>query len=100
MRKRGKLAYMREVLRSYPELCSKNGRTKNEQKRVEIVRRVLETVERMPNAMGRMEIIKRVYFDGTHTLQGAALLLPVSERQAQKWNRELMETMEKIMDLP
>lgn len=102
MRKRGKLAYMREILKNYPEIIGKPPaeRTTNEQRRAEIVDRALDTVQHMANAGGRQKVIDLVYFQQSYTLYGAALQIPVGERTAQRWNAELMDTISDIMDLP
>lgn len=102
MKKGGKSAYIREVLRDYPKICAKlpEKRTRNEQRRVEIVESVLETVDQMPDARSKRKIIEIVYFKKSYTLQGAALQIPVGERTAQRWNAQIMDAVEKIMDLP
>lgn len=102
MRKRGKLAYMREILKNYPEIIGKSPteRTRNEQRRAEIVNRALDAVQHMPNAGSRRKVIELVYFEESYTLYGAALQIPVGERTAQRWNAELMDTISEIMDLP
>ena len=45
----------------------------------------------------RMKLIKSVYWDQTRTLYGAALNVPISERQAQRWNTEFLEIISKKM---
>ncbi|MDP4153906.1 MAG: hypothetical protein Q8865_10805, partial [Bacillota bacterium] len=45
----------------------------------------------------RMKLIKSVYWDKTRTLYGAALNIPISERQAQRWNTEFLEIISKRM---
>ncbi|MBS5151264.1 MAG: hypothetical protein Q4A63_07800 [Butyricicoccus pullicaecorum] len=102
MRKRGKLAYVREILKSYPEIIEKPAeeRTVNEQRRAEIVNRALEAVQRMSDSRARRKIIELVYFQNAYTLYGAALQIPVGERTAQRWNAELMNLIAELMDLP
>ncbi len=93
---------MREILKNYPEIMEKpvTERTHNEQRRVEIVNRALDTVRHMTNAGNRQKVIDLVYFQQTYTLYGAALQIPVGERTAQRWNAELMDTISEIMNLP
>lgn len=102
MRKRGKLAYIRELLKNYPEILSKpcEDWTRNEQRRIEIVNQALDTVQYMPDAQNRRKIIDLVYFQKAYTLYGAALKIPVGERTAQRWNADLMGVITEIMDLP
>lgn len=102
MKEHGKLAYMKGILRSYPKIRVKppEKRTRSEQRRVEIVESVLEMVDQMPDARNKRKIIEIVYFNKSYTLQGAALQIPVGERTAQRWNAQVMDAVEKIMDLP
>ena len=99
LRKRGKLAYIREILQSYPEIKNKQIKTEQEEGRVKVVETALETVAKMKYANSRLKIIKMVYFDRSHTLCGAALQIPVSERMAFKWNSELMDIISEEMHL-
>lgn len=93
---------MREILKNYPEIIEKPAaeRTVNEQRRVEIVDRALETVQRMSDSRARRKIIELVYFQNAYTLYGAALQIPIGERTAQRWNAELMNLIAELMDLP
>lgn len=100
MRKRGKLAYIREILQSYPEIKNKQIKTAQEQRRVDIVEQALESIGKMKYSNSKLKIIKMVYFDRSHTLYGAALQIPVSERTAQRWNTEVMELIAEKMNLP
>ena len=100
MRKRGKLAYIREILQSYPEIKNKQIKTEQEQRRVDIVEQTLESIGKMKYSNSKLQIIKMVYFDRSHTLYGAALQIPVSERTAQRWNTEVMELIAEKMNLP
>ncbi|MFR4979044.1 MAG: hypothetical protein ACLUDG_09005 [Butyricicoccus sp.] len=102
MKEHGKLAYMKGILRSYPKIRVKppEKRTRSEQRRVEIVESVLDAVSHMPDAQSRRKIIDLVYFQQVHTLRGAALQIPVSERTAARWNGQLMELIEETAALP
>ena len=93
MKERGKLAYMKGILRSYPEIRAKppKERTRNEQRRLEIVESVLDAVDHMP---------EMVYFKKSHTLHGAAMEIPVGSRTVDRWNARIMSAVKEIMDLP
>ena len=101
MKKRGKLAYMREILRGYPEIRAKppEERTRNEQRRLEIVESVLDAVDHMPGAYDKRKLIEMAYFRNSHTLHGAALNIPIGQRTAERWNAQIMHVVEEIMDL-
>lgn len=60
------------------------------QREYEAVRRAVETTERMRSGEQRLRIIRLVLFDGSHTLHGAALSIPVSYRQAKTYQQEFI----------
>lgn len=97
----GRRAYMREILREYPRAKKKppGDRTDKENRLVDIVDRTLAEIERMRDGRHRVELIRLTYFDRSHTLCGAAMTIPVSERQAKKWNNVLMMVMAEKMQL-
>lgn len=97
----GRRAYMREILREYPRAKKKppGDRTDKENRLVDIVDRTLAEIERMRDGRHRVELIRLTYFDRSHTLYGAAMTIPVSERQAKKWNNVLMMVMAEKMQL-
>lgn len=101
MKERGKLAYMKGILRSYPEIRAKppEKRTRNEQRRFDAVSALLTQVDRMEDAGCKRKLIDIVYFKRSHTLCGAAMQIPVCERTAQAWNAEFMDAMSQIIDL-
>lgn len=97
----GRRAYMREILREYPRAKKKppGDRTDKENRLVDIVDRTLSEIERMRDGRHRVQLIRLTYFDRSHTLYGAAMTIPVSERQAKKWNNVLMMVMAEKMQL-
>lgn len=97
----GRRAYMREILREYPRAKKKaaGDRTSRENRLVEIVDDMLAEIERMRDGRHRVELIRLTYFDRSHTLYGAAMTIPISERQAKKWNAIVMNIMAEKMQL-
>lgn len=97
----GRRAYMREILREYPRAKRKppEDRTPREDKLIDIVEHTLAEIERMRDGRHRVELIRLTYFDRSHTLYGAAMTIPISERQAKKWNKTLMTVMAEKMQL-
>ena len=97
----GRRAYMREILREYPRAKRKppGDRTDREDKLIDIVERTLSEIEHMRDGRHRVELIRLTYFDRSHTLYGAAMTIPISERQAKKWNNALMMVMAEKMQL-
>lgn len=97
----GRRAYMREILREYPKAKNKppEDRTDRESQLIAVVDRTLSEIERMRDGRHRVELIRLTYFERSHTLYGAAMAIPISERQAKKWNNTLMMVMTEKMKL-
>ena len=74
--------------------------TDKEQRRYDAVRAAISETEAMKHGHQRMELIDRVYWKRSHTLYGAAMCVPVSERTAHTWNAEFIRLVEKYLDLP
>ena len=74
--------------------------TDKEQRRYDAVRQAISETEAMKHGHQRMEMIDRVYWKRSHTLYGAAMCAPVSERTAKRWSAEFVRTVEKYLDLP
>lgn len=55
------------------------------------VRSAVEATEYISNGASRMQVIKLVHFDGTHTLEGAALTIPCDRATAARWQRSFFE---------
>lgn len=91
----GRRAYMREILREYPRAKKKppGDRTDKESRLVDIVDRTLAEIERMRDGRHRVQLIRMTYFDRSHTLYGAAMTIPVSKRQAEKWSSQFMNLL-------
>lgn len=74
--------------------------TDQEQRRYDAVRAALEETGRMRDGQQRIRMIERVYFKRSHTLYGAALEVPVSERTAKRWNAGFIKLVAEKLDLP
>ena len=74
--------------------------TDKEQRRYDAVSAAIAETERMNHGRHRLELIRRVYWDQSHTLCGAALCVPISERTAHTWSSEFIRCVEKFLDLP
>ena len=96
--------YTKRIIRSYPALERKRKAedtlTEKEQRRYDAVRAAIEGTERMPTGMQRLALVDLVYWKRSHTLFGAAMRIPISERTAQKWNAQFIRMTEKYLDLP
>ena len=101
MSKRGRLAYIREVLREYPQIKKRPAETWSERdaRLVSMVDDTLTEIAQTRDGDKQASLFDLVYFRRSHTLYGAAMTIPVSERQAQKWNARLMRIMADKMQL-
>lgn len=71
----------------------------NSQREYEAVRRAIETTERYRNGRERLRVIKLVLWDRSHTLEGAALMVPCSWRTAAQWHGEFIKLTAKYYGL-
>ena len=96
------MTYIKRILKNYPIIKRKppEQRTRREQRRIDGIETAIKDIETMRDGEQIKLMIKRVYFTKTHTLYGAALLVPVSERTVKRWNRIAIETVSKVFDLP
>lgn len=60
------------------------------QREYEAVRRAIATTERYRNGRERLKVIRLVLWDRSHTLEGAALMVPCSARHAKEWHGDFI----------
>ena len=60
------------------------------QREYEAVRRAVETTEQYRNGRERLKVIRLVLWDRSHTLEGAALMVPCHYKTAQCWHNEFI----------
>ena len=61
------------------------------QREYEAVERMLKAMDRFPDGENRRELVDRVFFRKTHTLQGAAMAQYVSYSTAKRWHNKAIE---------
>lgn len=66
---------------------------------MEAVRRAIEETERMVTGEIRLKIIREVYWDKTHTLNGAFLDCHISQRTGERWHAEFVHLVAKNFEL-
>lgn len=74
--------YVREILRRYP-----NRTTAAETAAVEYA---ITQTEHMVDGQSRLSVIQMVFFQKTHTLQGAALEVPCGYETAKRWQQSFL----------
>jgi len=62
----------------------------NAQREYEAVRRAIDHTERYSNGRDRLAVIDMVLWKRTHTLEGAALMVPCSIATAKRWHAEFI----------
>lgn len=62
----------------------------NKQREYEAVKRAIAATERMTAGRDRLKIIKLVFWSRSHTLNGAALMVPCSYTTAQRYHSDFI----------
>ena len=101
MSKRGQLAYIREGLRSYPDIKRKPSthRTDNEAARLRAAEDMMDELGRLPDGAQRQRFVRMLYFGGRYTFWGVIDKVPISQRTARRWNARVMDIMANKMHL-
>jgi hypothetical protein len=73
------------MIRRYPD------RDNEDERRA--VRLAIQETERMQGGEDRLRLVRAVLLEGTHTLSGAALLIPCSERTAQRYHADFIRAV-------
>lgn len=82
--------HVKAIIRAYSGQIGKD-LSRVETMNYEAVKAAIEATQRMDNGEARMKVIRLVHFDRTHTVEGAALTVPCSERTAANWQRKFFE---------
>ena len=99
MKKRGKLAYIREILFDYPELKNKENLNNSEQQRIKTVEKVIERIKKMKNADEMLKIIDLVYFKRQFNLFEVVPEIAICQFSVYKLNSQIMALMAQELHL-
>lgn len=90
--------YIKAVIRRYPALKSQDvhGAALRERGAVQAA---VEDTEGLRDGAERLKLIDMVFWKQTHTLSGAAMQIPCSERTAQEWHRQFIRLVAKNIGL-
>lgn len=82
------------MIRNYPAVQDKycQGNTLKER---QAVQKAIEQTEKMTNGAERMQVVDMVFFSRSHTLAGAALMVPCSYATAKRWIQRFIELVAK-----
>ena len=59
------------------------------------VQQAIDETDRMENGKERLQVVDLVFFRQTHTLEGAAMMIPCSERTARRWHTDFIKLVAK-----
>lgn len=81
--------YVKWMIRQYPARQDRycQGSTLKER---QAVQQAIDETENMENGKERLQVIELVFFRQTHTLEGAALMVPCHYKTAQKWHNDFI----------
>ena len=82
--------YVKWIIRQYPARVGKyiQGKTLEEQVAVQ---KAIDQTLLLENGKERMQVIELVFFRQTHTLEGAAQIVPCSDRTARRWHTDFIK---------
>ena len=81
-----------KALREYPKAKKRNA--PEDRAVIRAVEEALADQKNNYNGAARLRMVELFYFDGTHTMQGAAMECHYSRETIQKWNRELLSAVD------
>lgn len=84
--------YVKGMIRRYPDGYVN-------EKEAAAVKSAIENTSKMNNGDDRLKIVDLVFWKRTHTLPGAAMQIPCSERTAQEWHRQFIRLVAKNFGL-
>ena len=82
--------YVKSMIRNYPAVQDKycQGNTLKERMAVQ---KAIDETKCMENGVERLQVIDMVFFKQTHTLEGAAQIVPCSDRTARRWHTDFIK---------
>lgn len=83
-------SYVKAIIRRYPSLkyADVSGISLCEKEAVEAA---IATTERMQNGMDRLAVVDMVFWKQTHTLSGAAMMIPCGYETAKRWQQQFIK---------
>lgn len=90
-RNRGWWGYMKYITRKYGSVKSPSSDL--ERRELDAVKRAVDETFRVRDGVSRIEFIEMIYWRRSHSLQGAAMKIGISERTALRWHGEFIKTV-------
>lgn len=85
--------YVKAVLREYGEYKQNPEKCRLKPFQIKAVEKTLAEVEKMSNGEARLKMIELVFWEQSHTLQGAALKLYYSYDYVARWHKTVIEVL-------
>lgn len=82
--------YIKSIIRNYPALEGRYCQGTSLKERM-AVQRSIEQTERMENGKERLQVVDLVFFKQTHTLEGAAMMVPCHYETARHWHSDFIK---------
>lgn len=87
--------YVKNFIRKYKFLKDMDRKelTETEMREIDAVKAAVEATRQMKDGELRVRLVEIIFWRRTHTLEGAAMILHISERTAQRWHTEFIRTV-------
>lgn len=86
--------YVKWMIRQYPARKDRYVQG-NALKERQAVQQAIDETAGMENGKERLQVIELVFFRQTHTLEGAALMIPCSYMTARRWHNDFIKRVAK-----
>lgn len=90
--------YVKWMIRQYPAREGKYIQGKALDERMAVQRAIDQTMK-MDNGQDRLRVVDLVFFKQTHTLEGAALMVPCGYETAKRWIQQFIKLVAKNFGL-
>lgn len=86
--------YAKWMIRQYPARKDRYCQGNALKERMAVQQAIDET-DRMENGKERLQVVDLVFFRQTHTLEGAAMMIPCSYMTARRWHNDFIKRVAK-----
>lgn len=90
--------YIKAIIRNYPALEGRYCQGTELKERM-AVQQAIEQTEKMESGTERMQVIELVFFRQTHTLEGAAMMVPCGYETVKRWIQQFIKMVSRNMGL-
>ena len=90
--------YIKAIIRNYPSVEDRSVQGILLKEKEAVICAIKQT-EHMESGTDRMKVIGMVFFQQTHTLEGAALMIPCGYETAKRWVQQFIKLVARNMGL-